>query len=265
TPNGDGLRCIVHKKSSLHLGSKQRMNSHQLLSSLLGLFAILQLVLGQGPEGFFSLDCGLSANEPSYTESRTGITFSSDEYFVEGGISGRIHKDEAETLKPYFPIKKRNCYNLNVMQENRYLIRAVFLYGNYDGQETHPKFDLFIDRTLWVTVSDQDEPDKNWESMYSSVKGVILEKEIIHTAKPNTLKVFLVKTDTTTPFISALELRPLSKNIYGTKNGSLVSIYRALLRDSYEEVRYPDDVHDRIWYSYSHPNWTTINNTLNLD
>ncbi|CAF1846819.1 unnamed protein product [Brassica oleracea] len=123
------------------------------------------------------------------------------------------------------------------MQENRYLIRAVFLYGNYDGQETHPKFDLFIDRTLWVTVSDQDEPDKNWESMYSSVKGVILEKEIIHTAKPNTLKVFLVKTDTTTPFISALELRPLSKNIYGTKNGSLVSIYRALLRDSYEEVR----------------------------
>ncbi|WZZ51964.1 hypothetical protein YC2023_052071 [Brassica napus] len=77
------------------------MNSHQLLSSLLGLFAILQLVLGQGPEGFFSLDCGLSANEPSYTESRTGITFSSDEYFVEGGISGRIHKDEAETLKPY--------------------------------------------------------------------------------------------------------------------------------------------------------------------
>ncbi|KAL0772413.1 hypothetical protein Bca101_037564 [Brassica carinata] len=192
--------------------------------------------------GFFSLDCGLSANEPPYTESRTGITFSSDEYFVQGGISGRIHKDEAETLKSYetlryFPIKKRNCYNLNVMQENRYLIRAVFLYGNYDGQETHPKFNLFIDRTLWVTVSDQDEPDKNWESMFSSVKGVILEKEIIHTAKPNTLKVFLVKTDTTTPFISALELRPLSKNIYGTKNGSLVSIYRALLRDSYEEVR----------------------------
>ncbi|CAN6829046.1 unnamed protein product [Brassica oleracea var. botrytis] len=218
------------------------MNSHQLLLSLLGLFAILQLVLGQGPEGFFSLDCGLSANEPPYTESRTGITFSSDEYFVQGGISGRIHKDEAETLKSYetlryFPIKKRNCYNLNVMQENRYLIRAVFLYGNYDGQETHPKFNLFIDRTLWVTVSDQDEPDKNWESMFSSVKGVILEKEIIHTAKPNTLKVFLVKTDTTTPFISALELRPLSKNIYGTKNGSLVSIYRALLRDSYEEVR----------------------------
>ncbi|OAO96215.1 hypothetical protein AXX17_AT5G59050 [Arabidopsis thaliana] len=98
---------------------------------------------------FISLDCGLPANELSpYDEPTTGLRFLSDEKFIQSGKAGRIKPNSEGYLKPYetlryFPDGIRNCYNLNVEKGITHLIRAYFIYGNYDGLDINPKFDLF--------------------------------------------------------------------------------------------------------------------------
>ncbi|CAA0308877.1 unnamed protein product [Arabidopsis thaliana] len=252
-------------------GSKQRMMNRQLLFTLLGVFAIIQLIFAQEQEGFISLDCGLSANEPPYVDGDLGLTYSSDAKFVEGGKIGQIQKDlEPGVLKTYatlryFPNGIRNCYNLNVTQDTRYLVRAGFMYGNYNGLDSPPEFDLYIGRTWWETISTMGDPDTNWASLRSEQRGYGTSSEIIHTPKSNTLQICLVRTNDGIPFISVLELRPLSNNIYATRSGSLNSLGRAYFTDSSNYVRYPDDVHDRTWFAYSEDELKIVNNTVDTD
>lgn len=189
------------------------------------------------------MDCGLSANEPPYTDRSLGLTFSSDAKFVEGGKIGRIQKDLEQgtfqmyaTLR-YFPNGIRNCYNLNVTQDTRYLVRAGFMYGNYDGLDSPPKFDLYIGSTWWGTISSLGDPDNKWASLRSGQRGSGTSREIIHTPKSNTLHICLVKTNDAIPFISVLELRPLSNNIYATRNGSLNELARLYFTESSNNIR----------------------------
>lgn len=104
----------------------------------------------------------------------------------------------------YFPDGDRNCYKLKPKQgkNNRYLIRALFLYANYDGKNQTPSvFDLYLGVNFWeeVNISDAD--------LYTY-------SEIIHTPSTDTINVCLVKTGTTIPFISSLELRLLNTSSY---------------------------------------------------
>ncbi|CAA6667505.1 unnamed protein product [Spirodela intermedia] len=68
-----------------------------------------------------------------------------------------IHRHRGEPYRPSqlifasisnlrsFPNGTRNCYTLSPVQSgDRYLIRAGFLYGNYDGRGSPPIFDLHI-------------------------------------------------------------------------------------------------------------------------
>lgn len=182
--------------------------------------------------GFISLDCGMPYNESSYTDESTGLIFSSDANFTSSGKSGSIKVVDpafgVEYIKPYkqlryFPEGTRNCYNLAVMQGTHYLIRAVFLYGNYDDLKLRPKFDLYLGPNFWITINLQDPfgGSGNWIFL---ADGTI--EEIIHMPKSNSLDICLVKTGTTTPIISALELRPLRDDTYTTKTGSLKLISR---------------------------------------
>jgi len=168
-------------------------------------------------------------NESSYTEESTGLNFSSDAYFISSGRSGTIKTDSSsgvKYIKPYkqlryFPEGTRNCYNLTVVQGTHYLIRAVFLYGNYDDLNQIPRFDLYLGPNFWTTI--------NWQDPFGGERiwledGMI--EEIIHMPKSNTLDICLVKTGTTTPFISALELRPLRDDTYTTTTGSLKLMVR---------------------------------------
>lgn len=195
-------------------------------------------------QGFISLDCGLSANEPPYTDPSNKLTFSSDAKFVEGGKSGTIQKHlepiyyKAYTTLRYFPDGTRHCYSLNVTQDTRYLVRASFLYGNYDGMDSHPNFDLYIGRTWWDTISNPlEDSNDNWSSLQSLDKEYGTSKEVIHTTWSNTLQVCLVKTDKTVPFISALELRPLSNNVYASRSGSLKRMARLYFSNFSNAIR----------------------------
>lgn len=172
------------------------------------------------------MDCGLAPNEVSpYIEPFTGLRFSSDSSFIQSGKIGRVDKSlEATTLKSYmtlryFPDGKRNCYNLIVKQGTTYLMRATALYGNYDGLNNSPKFDLYIGANLWTTLDTG-----------ISLTGVA--KEIIYITRSNSLDVCLVKTDTSTPFLSLLELRPLDNDTYLTGSGSLKKFSRYYLSNS---------------------------------
>lgn len=56
----------------------------------------------------------------------------------------------------YFPAdNKKYCYALNTTERTRYLVRATFLYGNFDNSSAYPKFDLYLDTTRWATITMQ--------------------------------------------------------------------------------------------------------------
>ena len=174
-------------------------------------------------------------NESSYTEESTGLTFSSDADFIRSGKSGRTKNDEpvfgTAPIKPhkylrFFPEGTRNCYNLTVMQSTHYLIRAVFVYENYDDLRQRPRFDLYIGPNFWITV--------NFQNIFSSMSS---SEEIIHVPKSNSLDICLAKTGTTTPFISSLELRPLRDDTYTTTTGSLKLLQRLYFSNTESIVR----------------------------
>ncbi|CAD5328535.1 unnamed protein product [Arabidopsis thaliana] len=220
-------------------------------------------------------------NESSYTDESTGLNFSSDAGFISSGKSGTIKTEDSDFgvkyIKPYkqlryFPEGTRNCYNLTVMQGTHYLIRAVFIYGNYDDRKQKAKFDLHLGPNFWATINLEEILGAG---NYIPVQDGIIE-EIIHMPKSNSLDICLVKTGPTTPFISALELRPLRDDTYTTTTGSLKLIARWYFNnvdfsDSPESiVRYPYDVHDRLWnvnfddYESTNINTTTpVNTTVN--
>lgn len=175
--------------------------------------------------GFISLDCGLSPSEASpYTEPDTGLRFSSDADFIQSGKIGKIDASLPKTLKSYvtlryFPDGIRNCYNLNVKQGTNYLMRVTSLYGNYDGLNTTPKFDLYIGPNFWVTID-----------LENNISGQT--EEIIYIPRTNFLDLCLVKTGTTNPMISSVELRPLANDLYITESGSLRSLKRYYLSNT---------------------------------
>lgn len=172
------------------------------------------------------MDCGLPPRESPYNAQPTGLTYTSDAGLVNTGKTGRIAKEfETDYNKPtltlrYFPDGVRNCYSLNVTHDTNYLIKATFVYGNYDGLKIDPNFDLYFGPNLWTTVSSNDTIE-----------------EIIHVTTSNSLQVCLVKTGISIPFINVLELRPLRKNVYVTQSGSLKYLFRAYLSNSGRNIR----------------------------
>ena len=153
--------------------------------------------------------------ETTYVETSTNITYKSDANYTDSGLVGKIN-DAHKTLvqQPLwalrsFPEGERNCYNFNLTVNSTYLIRGTFLYGNYDGLNQSPSFDLHIGASKWTSVN---------------IVGVTdtVMPEIIHVLTQKRLQVCLVKTGKTTPFISSLELRPLINNIYIAESGSMV-------------------------------------------
>uniref|UniRef100_A0A1J3D089 Putative LRR receptor-like serine/threonine-protein kinase n=1 Tax=Noccaea caerulescens TaxID=107243 RepID=A0A1J3D089_NOCCA len=216
---------------------------------------ILHLVQAQNPTGLINVGCGLPPREPPYRAAATGFTYTSDTGLVNSGETGKIAKEfEANYTKPfltlrYFPAGVRNCYSLNVTRDTKYLIKAKFVYGNYDDQNIDPDFDLYLGPNLWTTVT----------------KNVTIE-EIIHVTRSDSLQVCLVKTGNSIPFINVLELRPLPKSAYVSQSGSLKFLFRWYLSNSGRTIRYPDDIYDREWHSlFLENSWAQVTTTLNVD
>ncbi|KAJ4789088.1 Leucine-rich repeat protein kinase family protein [Rhynchospora pubera] len=213
------------------------------------------------PNGFISIDCGL-ASKTSYVDSVTGLTYVSDDGYIDTGvnsnISGQYTLNEnyttLETLRS-FPSNIKNCYTLKpVTQGLKYLVRATFYYGNYDYTGKLPSFDLYFGVNFWTTVF-----------IPSSSEWIFYE--IIAIAPANYIEVCLVNTQHGNPFISVLELRPINNTLYeADSKKSLNNTNRNDIgSNNTNPLRYPQDALDRQWISWTADSWTAISTSSFLD
>lgn len=94
---------------------------------------------------------------------------------------------------------------------DRYFIRAMFKYGNYDGLSNAPSFDLEIDGNKMMTI----------ETLIDD----IVYSEVIYTSRGDNISVCLTRIrDKEYPFISSLEAWPLDDNMYVGMNRDLAWI-----------------------------------------
>ncbi|KAG2311938.1 hypothetical protein Bca52824_023495 [Brassica carinata] len=173
-------------------------SSHGILLVIFSLaaFGISHLFEAQNQEGFITLDCGLPLNESPYVEPETEIQFLSEENFIQSGKMGRIPANrESENLKPYltlryFPDGIQNCYDIRVEIGKKYLVRAMFFYGNFDGLSVSPEFvcfnvDMYIGPNKWTNIdlqkepSDSDVSNKNhYDPPQAVLKGAAIPKNL---------------------------------------------------------------------------------------
>lgn len=182
---------------------------------------IIELISPSCCSGFISVDCGISDGS-SYTDETTGISYLSDTNFIETGENSDLSPEFKLQTKIQqlwnvrsFPEGDRNCYTLKPIQgkNTRYLIRARFMYGNYDNNDHVPVFDLYLGVEFWDTVN-------------LEFAGTPIDKEIIHVLSSDYIFVCLVNTGYGTPFISALELRPLDNQAYVSPGGTVLQLFK---------------------------------------
>ncbi|KAI3793649.1 hypothetical protein L1987_36269 [Smallanthus sonchifolius] len=205
---------------------------------LLLLHNFLEFTEAQMPGSPFSLS-------PDYAYAyKLGLEWTPDDQIMYGKTSKISIENETrqqyQTLR-YFPADNRKyCYSLNVKTRTRYLIRATFLYGNFDTNNVYPKFDISLGATHWATIVISDA-------------NTVESQELIFLASDPTVSVCLSNSTTGLPFISTLELRQFNGSVYLTpfEDRFFLSVSARINfgADNEDPVRYPDDPFDRIWQS----------------
>uniref|UniRef100_A0A8I7BAI5 non-specific serine/threonine protein kinase n=1 Tax=Hordeum vulgare subsp. vulgare TaxID=112509 RepID=A0A8I7BAI5_HORVV len=205
--------------------------------------------------GFISLDCGYRNTTPYNDSKIKEIQHQSDAGFVEGGLTHQIAAEsmpgapyESQKTLRSFPNGSRNCYTLPSAAGKKFLVRALFTYGDYDGLNRTMdgslfRFGLHIGVNFWDTVNltNSDPLSTVW-------------KEVLTIAPGDSVSVCLINFGSGTPFVSALELRPLLDAMYPFVNTSVSVGYFTRLRfgEATDFVtRYPVDPYDQFWEAWS--------------
>lgn len=204
--------------------------------------------------GFVSLDCGGKEN---FTDE-LGLVWTSDANLIYGETA--IVSVTNETRKQYttlrhFPADSRKyCYTLGVISRTRYLLRATFLYGNFDNNNVYPKFDISVGATHWSTIVISDA---------NTIESI----ELIFLASSPTISVCLSNATTGQPFISTLELRQFNGSIYYTayENQFYLSVSARINfgADSEDPVRYVQNIWLRMQFDLIFKVHIYLDSTLN--
>lgn len=148
-------------------------------------------------------------------DSTTGLYYTTDESYIKTGVNRDVLLNNSVTETQFmnvrtFPTGGRNCYTLMPIQTNdaKQLIRARFMYGNYDSKNTLPQFDLYLGVNLWDTIN-------------FTASTRVVTKELLHIPTSNVTYICLVNTGHGVPFISALELRVILRDAYSTHTTSV--------------------------------------------
>lgn len=240
------------------------MASRPWLILLLGLAGVLKVPGQRAPDstGFVSIDCGLPPEQGGYLDAATKLPYVPDGAFTDAGAN---HNISAEYITPSlsrrylnvrsFPSSPRSCYTLpsTVARGSKYLLRATFIYGNYDGLNKPPVFDLHLGVNFWQTVN-------------ITSPGAAQIAEVVAIVPDESVQVCLVDTGSGTPFISGLDLRPLRDTLYPQANATqalvLVDRNNFGVNGLSSLIRYPDDPYDRVWIPWSDPDkWSEIATT----
>ncbi|KAG6526595.1 hypothetical protein ZIOFF_016587 [Zingiber officinale] len=204
--------------------------------------------------GFLSIDCGIEPGS-SYVDPLSNISYVSDVGFIDTGVNRNISfayvgnfRTPGLRTQRAFPNGTRNCYTIGspaVERGSKYLLRAWFYNGNSNRLNGQPQsFDLHLGVNYWDTVNVTAAETSYWT-------------DTIAVATTGYFSVCLVNTGTGTPFISAIDLRPLKDSLYPAANEwrSLVLYNRWNLGEESDHIRYPDDPIDRVWSPWSSSEW----------
>lgn len=143
------------------------------------------------------LDCG-SVSLLDYYDGWTWIT---DDGSISTGETKTLQINNnnipgfMDTLR-YFPDGVKNCYTMYPDPQYKFIYRAGFYYGNYDGLSKPPTFDILLDDHFWATVNTSSSDDQP------------IYHEIFYKPKADrdSTSVCLVQTrQGEVPFISSLE------------------------------------------------------------
>ncbi|XP_051134349.1 probable LRR receptor-like serine/threonine-protein kinase At5g48740 isoform X2 [Andrographis paniculata] len=192
-------------------------------------------------DGFLSLTCG---GATSYIDS-SNISWTPDGDYVTSGNTTSVVFPEgsSSTTLPvrFFPDSvARMCYRLPLQNSSSLvLVRAQFVYKNYDQLGKPPVFSVSLGTAMSATVNlAHTDP---W-----------IEEFIFPANKEFLPLCFYSIPNGGVPVISSLELRPIPPGAYRSALGSSTD---KLLRKSYRincgyndgSLRYPLDPYDRIW------------------
>lgn len=148
-----------------------------------------------------SIDCG--AEYPRLSNNL--IVWEPDGRLIKTGFNRKVQEkqdlEEMNTLRSFHDVlSEEHCYKLPVYKLTlRYVIRAGFFYGNYDGLSRPPTFNLTVEGKMWTTVNT------------SSMDGSPVYHEISYMShRSGEINVCLVQTrEGEAPFISSLEAVPM--------------------------------------------------------
>ncbi|KAL1207445.1 putative LRR receptor-like serine/threonine-protein kinase [Cardamine amara subsp. amara] len=200
------------------------------------------VLIFSNPEGFLSLSCGGSSYTAAYN-----ISWLSDNTYIETGNTTTvtyINGNSASSVPiRFFPdSRSRQCYKIPMSWKkdlSSVLIRATFVYRNYDSQNSPPAFQVSLGRRITTTVDLRTNDP--W-----------IEELVWPVNNDSVLLCLLAVKGRGIPVISSLEVRPLPLNAY---RNSLEGSSNIILRRSYRinsgytngTIRYPSDPYDRIW------------------
>ncbi|KAK1272248.1 putative LRR receptor-like serine/threonine-protein kinase MEE39 [Acorus gramineus] len=185
---------------------------------------------------WLTIDCGAQSDN-----NNNGINWTTDDRYIKTGENKQVLQnkttlaDQMLNLR-YFKDQNKNCYTLPSFKDMKYLIRAGFYYGNYNGLSKPPVFDLQFDGNTWVTVvSLIDEP---------------VYYEVIYLARGDVISICLARTrENEFPFISSLEAVPLSDGMYQSMSSDYA--YLTSYRYHFGEdgiIGYHVDPSNRVWF-----------------
>ncbi|CAM0953287.1 unnamed protein product [Alopecurus aequalis] len=239
-----------------------------LLLICLASSGVLQVLAQSNSAGFISIDCGLPG-ETGYVDDYDNLAYTTDAGFIDA-YAGSNHNVAAQYIDSStpnmwwynlrsFPTGVRTCYTLgSLVAGPKYLIRTKFFYGNYDGLNKPPTFDLHVGVNYWTTV---EVPQSRY----------YIYMETIVVVPRDSLQVCLVNTGAGVPFLSALDVRPLKNKLYPMANATqgLVLLHRlnfGVPTDG-NGIGYPFDPYDRLWFPFldpTTPNWPVISTTTKV-
>ncbi|GER33352.1 leucine-rich repeat protein kinase family protein [Striga asiatica] len=192
-------------------------------------------------DGFLSLTCG----NTNYVDS-SNISWMPDGFYTSSGSTASVTflEGSSSTTLPirYFPdSSRRNCYRLptsNQSTSSPILVRANFVYKNYDGLNKPPVF--------WVSLG---------TATVTTINLAHVDPWIEEFIWPSNDKDFLPLcfhsiSNGGFPVVSSVEVRPLPGEAYGVDYSDrriLKKLFR--LNCGYTDglLRYPLDPYDRIW------------------
>ncbi|KAK8583106.1 hypothetical protein V6N13_021821 [Hibiscus sabdariffa] len=207
------------------------------------LFFGIWVVVFCDQDSFLSLTCGGAS---TYVDS-SKITWVSDDAFINtGNVTTIDYVEDSGTSSSSVPLrffpesKRRNCYKLPVENiSSVVLVRAQFMYKNYDGRWKPPAFLVSLGTAITSTVN-------------LTNKDPWIEEFIWPVSKVTLLFCLHAIPEGGSPVISSLEVRPLPQGAYQSgmedfPNKSLRKRFRINSGCTNGSLRYPTDLFDRVW------------------